>query len=183
MLSEEGSTSKQRENPTEEMMSVFEFAMKMEEDGRAFYLQHAEKTTIPSLKSVLIELAEDELKHYNIFKAMRDGKIAEYKESEKTTILSTVKNVFESLKAENKELPLNNDAKKLWVEAQRIEKTSESFYREKADEVDDQSQKLILSRIADEEHRHWVALENVIRFLDRPSQWLEDAEWSNLEDY
>jgi rubrerythrin len=157
--------------------------MKMEEDGRDFYLRHAETTTIPSLKSVLVELAEDELKHYNLFKAMRDGLPAEYRDSEQTRILSTVKNVFETLKAQNTDLNLKNDARKLWEEAQDIEKKSESFYREKANEIDDQKQKQILNRIADEEHRHWVALENVIRFLDRPQQWLEDAEWSNLEDY
>ena len=79
-------------------MNIFEYAMKMEEDGRAFYLEHADKTSVPELKRVLVELAEDELKHYNIFKALRDKQPAEYKESEKTTILSTVKNIFEELK-------------------------------------------------------------------------------------
>ena len=164
-------------------MSIFEFAMKMEEDGRAFYLEHAEKVSVPELKKVLVELAEDELKHYNIFKAMRDGQDAEYEEAEKTTILSTVKNVFESLKAEGKELSFRADAKNLWEQAREIEKKSEEFYRQKAGEVDNETQKLILNRIADEEHEHWITMENVIRFLSRPQQWLEDAEWSTLEDY
>lgn len=164
-------------------MNIFEFAMKMEEDGRAFYLDHAKKTTIPDLKSVLIELAEDELKHYNLFKAMRDGQVAEYEEPKQTRILSSVKNVFESLKAQNEELSLRGETRDLWVKAQEIEKKSEDFYREKAAEVDNEKQKDVINRIADEEHRHWVAIENVIQFLDRPQQWLEDAEWSNLEDY
>ncbi len=164
-------------------MSIFEYAMKMEEDGRAFYLEHAEKTGVPQLKRVLVELAEDELKHYNIFKALRDGRTAEYKEAEKTTVLATVKNVFESLKAEGKGFSFRADAKNLWEQAREIEKKSEDFYRQKAGEVDNDSQKLILNRIADEEHKHWVTLENVIQFLNRPKQWLEDAEWSHLEDY
>jgi len=164
-------------------MNIFEYAMKMEEDGRAFYLEHAKKTSIPEFRRVLIELAEDELKHYNIFKAIRDGQAAEYKEAEKTTILSTVKNVFESLKAGSKKLSFGTDAKNLWQQAQEIEKKSEDFYRQKAGEVDNETQKLIFNHIADEEHKHWVTLENVIQFLDRPKQWLEDAEWNNLEDY
>jgi len=164
-------------------MSIFEYAMKMEEDGRAFYLEHAEKTSVPELRRVLIELAEDELKHYNIFKAMRDGQTAEYKEAEKTTVLSTVKNVFESLKAEGKKLSFQADAKNLWEQAQEIEKKSEDYYRQKAEEVDSETQQHIFNSIADEEHQHWVTLENVIQFLDRPKQWLEDAEWSHLEDY
>ncbi len=164
-------------------MNVFEYAMKMEEDGRAYYLEHAEKMSNPALKSVLVELAEDELKHYNTFKALRDAQPAEYKESEKTTILSTLKNVFETLKAETGEHSIPTDAPRVWEHAREVEKKSEDFYREKAAEVDDESQKHILIRIADEEHSHWVALDNVIRFLSRPQQWLEDAEWSHLEDY
>ena len=164
-------------------MNIFEFAMKMEEDGRAFYLESADKADHPALKRVLIELAEDELKHYNIFKALRDGQTAEYKEAEKTTILSTVKNVFESLKAEKKEFSFRAEAKNVWAEAREIEKKSEDFYREKAEQTEDDSQKHILNRIADEEHKHWVTIENVIRFLDRPHQWLEDAEWPVIEDY
>jgi len=164
-------------------MNIFEYAMQMEQDGRSFYISHAEKVDHPELKRILLELADDELKHYNIFKAMKDGKIAEYKEAEKTTILTTVKNVFESLKAEGKELSFAADAKQIWLEAQEVEKKSEAFYREKAGEVDDETQKLILNKIADEEHKHWVTMENVIQFLDRPKHWLEDAEWSNLESY
>jgi len=163
-------------------MNIFDYAMKMEEDGRAFYLEHAEKTNIPELKKILVELAEDELKHYNIFKALRDEQPVEYKESEKTTILSTVKNVFEKLKTEKKKSSFGDGTKSIWEEAREVEKKAEEFYRGKAEEVGDETQKQILNRIADEEHRHWITMENVIQFLDRPQQWLEDAEWSSLEE-
>ena len=162
---------------------LVDYAMKMEEDGRAFYLEHAESTSVPELKRILVELADDELKHYNILKAMRDKQPAEYDVSEKTTILSTVRNVFEELKSENKGLSFKEGAKSVWEEAREVEKRAEEFYREKASEVGDEKQKHILNRIADEEHRHWITMENVIQFLDRPQHWLEDAEWSNLEDY
>ena len=162
-------------------MSIFEVAMKMEEDGRNFYLENAKKAEDQALKRILTELADDELKHYNIFKAMRDSQSAEYKEAEKTTILASVKNVFEAYKAEGKEFSFGADTRTVWEEAREVEKKAEEFYRQKADELDDANQKSILHKIADEEHRHWVTMENVIQFLDRPSQWLEDAEWSNLD--
>lgn len=162
-------------------MNVYEQAMKMEEDGRAFYLEHAEKTSLPELKKILMELADDELKHYNIFKAMKDEQPAEYKESQKTSILATVKNVFEELKSEGNEMSFAEGAKSVWEQAREVEKKAEEFYRARADEIDDDNQKHILHRIADEEHRHWVSLDNVINFLDHPVQWLEDAEWSSLD--
>ena len=164
-------------------MNVFEYAMKMETDGRNFYLEHARKIDTPAFRQILEQLAEDELKHYNIFKTMAEGRKAEYREGEKTTILATVKNVFESLRDEKRQFSFAADAKKIWEEAREIEKRSESFYREKARGLGDKGQVIILNRIADEEHRHWVTMQNVIQFLDRPSHWLENAEWSNLEEY
>ena len=164
-------------------MNIFEYAMKMELDGKQYYEESAAKVDIPELKKILSELAADEQKHYLIFRALRDGLPAKYEETKKTKILAEVKNVFESLKAQNEEFAFSEEAKNIWTQAQKIEKDSEVFYREKAGEVDDENQKTILTRIADEEYKHWVTMENVIKFLDRPNHWLEDAEWNNLEDY
>ncbi|MGD8922147.1 MAG: ferritin family protein [Candidatus Zixiibacteriota bacterium] len=164
-------------------MDIFEYAMKMEQDGRDFYLENAGKTEVPAFRKILTQLADDELKHYNIFKAMKEGQKAEYKDSEQTTIIKTMKNVFDDLKAENKQLAFEPEAMAIWKEAQDVEKKSEDFYRSKAKEVGDEKQAHILNRIADEEHRHWVTMQNVIQFLNRPNSWLEDAEWNHLEDY
>ncbi|MCX6835683.1 MAG: ferritin family protein [candidate division Zixibacteria bacterium] len=163
-------------------MNAFEHAMKMEQDGRAFYLEHAGKTDNPALRRVLAELADDELKHYNIFKAMHDLEKAEYRESEKTTIVRTVKNVFEEMRSQNRNYAFAADARRIWDTAREVEKKSETFYREKAREMTDDNQKKIWNRIADEEQRHWHTIEQVIQFLDRPRQWLADAEWNSLEE-
>lgn len=164
-------------------MNIFEFAMKMEQDGRNYYLESAEKIEAPELKKILVQLADDEQKHYDIFKAMAEGKKATYDPARATSILSTVKNVFEDLKAQGKDFSFAAEAQAMWKAAQKVEEDSERFYREKAGEVDSDDQKNILNRIADEERRHWITIENIIHFLDRPNHWLEDAEWSNLDSY
>ncbi len=164
-------------------MNIFEFAMKMEEDGREYYLKNAEKTNLPELKKVLTELADDELKHYKIFKALKDKEKAEYREEEKTTILSTTKNVFEALKSQGKEHVFGGEVRSIWETAMDIEIKSEKLYRDNANELDDTDQKEIFNKIADEERRHQLVIENVMEFLDRPTQWLENAEWHHLEDY
>ncbi len=164
-------------------MNIFEFAMKMEEDGQAYYLEHAEKAENPALKRVLTEMANDEHKHYKIFKAMMNQETAEYMDDNKTTIIDTVKTIFAELKENNKDYAVESDFRKVWEVALETEKKAEKFYREKIDEVDDENNKRILKKIADEEHNHWVAIENVIQFLDKPARWLEDAEWSDLETY
>jgi hypothetical protein len=164
-------------------MNVFEFAMQMETDGKAYYEENAARVDDPGLKKILMELAEDEQKHYNLFKALRDGADASYEAAGETKILTSVKNVFQTMKDEKKSFAFADEAKGIWAEAQLVEKKSEEFYREKAKEIDDDNQKNILNKIADEEHKHWVTLENVIQFLKRPEQWLEDAEWNHIEDY
>ncbi|RME24194.1 MAG: hypothetical protein D6800_08980, partial [Candidatus Zixiibacteriota bacterium] len=137
-------------------MDIFEYAMKMEEDGRNFYIEQAEKAEVPELKKLLLELADDEAKHYRIFKAMKEGHTPEHEASSQTKILATVKNIFETMKEENKDYTFPSNARDAWVHAREIEKKAEDFYREKAGEVDNDTQKDILLRIADEEHRHWV---------------------------
>ena len=79
-------------------MNVFDYCMQMETDGRNYYLDHAAKVQLPALKKILNNLADDELKHYNIFKALRDGVKAEYKEAEHTKVLPNTKNVFQTLR-------------------------------------------------------------------------------------
>ena len=81
-------------------MNIFEFAMKMEMDGKQFYEESAAKTDSPELKRILLELASDEEKHYTIFRALRDGVPVEYEDAKKTKILTEVKNVFEALKSQ-----------------------------------------------------------------------------------
>ncbi len=164
-------------------MSIFDFAMKMEQDGRAFYLEHAEKVESPHLRKILLSLADDEAKHYRIFEAMRDGRAADFAETDSTRIFQTVKNVFEELKASAPDYSFPDDSQKIWEEAREVERKTEAFYREKAEEVSDSQQHTILIRIAEEEHRHWQTMEHVISFLSSPKSWLENAEWSNLDDY
>jgi rubrerythrin len=163
-------------------MNIFEYAMQMETDGRNYYLDHAAKITQPELKKILVEMADDELKHYNLFKALRDGHATDYKEESRTAIFATAKNVFEEMKAANKDYTFPGDARKIWEVARDVEKKSEAFYREQASVVDRPEQKNVLTKIADEEHRHWVILNNVLDYLNRPHQFLENAEWNGLEE-
>ena len=162
-------------------MDVFDYAMKMELDGKAYYEEHADKTELPELREILMTLAADEQKHFEIFKALRDGKEADFPAERDTKILVDVRNVFEKLRTQGEDFKFASEVVEVWKKAQLVEKESEDFYRGKAAEVDSDHQKQMLNRVADEEHKHWTTIENVIRFLLHPQAWLEDAEWYDLE--
>lgn len=165
-------------------MNAFEYAMNMEMDGKNYYEEQAAKMTEPAMKRIFEQLAVDEQHHYEIFKQMAEGKMPDYRAAFKTGILATTKNVFQKLRDDKKkfgEFPA--DVKTAWEKAREIEDRSEKFYREQAEKAGDAEQRKIWTIIGDEEHNHWVAIDNVVSFIDRPNQWLEDAEWSNLEPY
>jgi rubrerythrin len=155
----------------------------MERDGQAYFEVQAGRMSNKALKQIFDELANDEKRHYEIFKAMSEGKTPSIDEAFKTDILTTTKNVFQQLKDSGEKMEFADDVKQVWIKARDIEDDAESFYREKANEATDSAQKAMWNRIADEEHKHWVAMNNVVNFLSRPEQWLEDAEWTNLEAY
>ncbi len=165
-------------------MDIFEFAMKMEQDGQAFYEKMAAQAANAALKNILQDLAQDEVKHYNIFKRFRDGDFSAAADMQSSSkVFQRAKNVFESIAAKKdfKEFPA--DVVSAWKKAQEIEKKSEDFYREKAASAENEKARKTIMLIADEEHKHWALIENVLQFLERPKQWLEDAEWNNLDRY
>jgi rubrerythrin len=163
-------------------MEIFDFAMKMEQDGEAYYRKLADEANNPGLASILNFLADEEVKHYKIFKKLRDGQTDELPES---TLLSDVTNIFEDLSKEyetNKETPFefSADQPQFYRKAQDLEKQSEMFYRDKAEDTEDEKTKTLMLKIADEEKRHYFVLENIIDFVTHPKRWIEDAEWSKI---
>jgi rubrerythrin len=163
-------------------MNIFELAMSMETEGRNYYLKHAENTDHPALKKILLELADDELKHFNHFKAMAEGVGSKLGTFDKTKILESAKAIWQAAAAESGSYEVADDAKQIWVQAAKVEKKSEELYREKAGETDDASEKKLLLAVAEEEHRHWKVINSVVEFLDYPERYIADAEWGKVDE-
>lgn len=161
-------------------MDIYEFAMKMEKDGESYYRELATKTVNAGLRSIFTMLADAEVVHHSIFHKM--------KEKEKVTvthtkILSRVKNIFEKMREEERDADIAVTQTELYKKAREIEKNSRDFYLKEANEVGDQSQKEIFHKIADEEKKHYLILEEIVDFVSRPQTWLENPEWYHLEEY
>ncbi len=160
-------------------MNIFEYAMQMEKDGENYYRQLAEKTEAEGIKTILTMLADEEVKHYNAIQKIKTEKpqIAE------TAILADAKNVFVQIKESNEKFDFDIEQTELYKKAQDIEKKSRDFYLDKANEVEEEYQKEIFLKLAEEEKKHYFLLENIIQFVSRPETWLEDAEFSHLDEY
>jgi rubrerythrin len=159
-------------------MNIFEYAMKLEKDGEKYYRELADKINSPGIKNILIMLADDEVKHYNIFKNMSEKTEPSMQETE---VLKKSRNIL--TKMQGKEIEPNIGEKEMYRKAQDLEKKTQDFYEKKSSEVHDAAQKKLFLKIAEEEKRHYFLLENIINFVSRPETWLEDAEFNHLEEY
>lgn len=162
-------------------MNVFDFAMKMEEDGKAYYEKLAKQAVLPGLKAIFTRIAEDEQKHYVIFQELKKSGNASAMQD--TTILEQAKNIFAELPREEATLKRLEGDLMAYRHAMKIEADSFRFYENAANEENNPQTKELLLKIAAEEHKHFNVLENIYNFINAPNQYLAWGEFSNHGEF
>ena len=159
-------------------MNVYEYAMKVEKDGECYYRELATKTDNAGVKSILTMLADEEVKHYALFEKMNKNQIIPTQPQ--VDIFKHTKNMFEKMQKENKLPSFSQDQIEFYKNALLSEETSYKFYTEKALMLEEGEQKEAFLRIAEEEHAHYVLLENLVEYVSAPESWVESAEFNHL---
>ncbi len=160
-------------------MDIFEFAMQMETEGERYYRDMAQQTANSGLRNILLMLADEEVNHFQVLKKNR-GKPTGLTES---ILLSNARNIFAEMR--DRELSALPDASQsaLYQKALEIEQKSRDFYREKAGASQQGFQKQLFLILAAEEDKHVFLIEHILDFISRPTVWLENAEFTHLEEY
>ena len=161
-------------------MNIYDYAMQLEKDGENYYREAASRSTHRGLGRILTMLADAEVIHYDAFSKMKEHKSWQLSD---TTILKDVKNIFVKMREEGDLESIGVSEIELYTKAQAIEKMTEDFYLEKATHVEDPTERETFLQVAGEENKHYFILQQIIDFVSRPDQWLEDAEWYHLEEY
>ncbi|MFA5553627.1 MAG: ferritin family protein [Phycisphaerae bacterium] len=162
------------------MMDIFEFAKEKEKYAEEFYRDLAARSANEGLKEIFIMLADEEEKHFEMVEKMQT-KIPD--NISETTVLGDAKDIFERMREGAKKFNLDLSQVALYQKAQEIEQQAQDFYLAKAREVEDVTQRDIFLMLANEEKKHYILLDNIIEFVSRPQQWLENAEFYHLEEY
>lgn len=160
-------------------MNIFDFAMKMELDGKAYYEKLAAETTVGGLKSIFTSLAADEQKHYETILVMKTG--ANLKMAD-TTVLEKAKNLFEELMCDKNIIGCLNKSLDGYQHARKIEADSVKLYEDMAKQEDNPETVQLLLRIANEEKKHYNILDNLYDFVLAPQNFLAWGEFSNLKE-
>lgn len=162
-------------------MNVFDFALKMELDGKSFYEELARGTDIAGLRNIFTRLAGDEQKHYEVVLALKAGERPAAMADSNS--LEQAKNVFEDLLARKAALgPVKGDLE-AYRRAMKLEADSFRLYEEAAGKEALPAIRDLLLRIAGEEHKHFNILENIYDFVNAPNQYLAWGEFSNLGEF
>jgi rubrerythrin len=162
-------------------MNIFDFAMEMEEDGRTYYENLARRTDHPGLQALFIRLAQDEQKHFEIFRALQASGNAP--EMQDTEIIAEAKNVFQGLPEEAETLKGIEGDLAAYRHAMKLESDSFRLYEDIAGKEPNPATRKLLLRIAREEHKHFIVLDNIYHFFNAPNQYLAWGEFSNLDEF
>jgi len=161
-------------------MDIYDYAMKMELDGKEFYEKLAGECNSEGLCKIFTELAADEQKHFDIFRQLKG--LETVGSMINSTALDDAKHVFAEMQADlvtRKQIKTNLDGYRY---AMKAEKESADLYLEAAEKETNAQVKDLLLKIAVEEQKHLNILENIYEFVNTPDCPLVWGEWSNLDD-
>lgn len=159
-------------------MDLFEIAIKLEQDGAAFYLNLAKHAPNEDFASLFKRLAEDEKKHESYFRALKEKSALISVDS---SVMELAKNVFKSFDPERFEP--EEDQIPLYREALAIEQRSIDLYKSQLNELEFEAEKEAIKNIIAEEERHYLVMEELLTLVTRPHRWVENAEFGVREEY
>jgi rubrerythrin len=160
-------------------MSIFDFAMKMELDGKAYYEELAAGTAASGLKSIFTGLAADEQKHYDIILSMKTGSNQKMDDS---TVLDEAKNIFAELMTDKNIAGTLKSSLDGYQHARKIEAASVRLYEDMAKQEDNPEAVQLLLKIANEEKKHFNILDNLYDYVLAPQNFLAWGEFGNLKE-
>lgn len=161
-------------------MDALRFALDMELDGERYYSRQAEQYAATPLKTVFELLAKDELKHAEIIRGKMDGAAYALKSDDR---LSDRESLFSGLKDYKPLAADNPDQARLYHEAVALEQRSIDLYNDLRIEAADDQMKTLFDFLIREESMHRQILEDMYRFVNRPNEWVESAEFGLREEY
>jgi len=168
-------------------LRILEAAIKMEQDGRNFYLKSSKSAKNTVAKRLFASLADEELKHIErikeIYKGLKEDKDwVDFGKTISKTAKAKLRLVFRPLScAEKKRLkadPSNLEALKI---SMKKERDSYDYYDRQLKDTGVRIAKVFYERLKKEEERHYELLEEAYSLLSDPASWFVTKEGRVME--
>ena len=168
-------------------LRILEGAIKMEEDGRRFYLKSAKSAKNAVAKKLLSSLADQELLHIERINEIHDGLKGEkdwgdFSRKISATAKKKLALVFRPLSASGKKRlkadPSNLEALKI---SMGKETKSYDYYDRQSKETEIRIAKIFYDRLKKEEEHHYELLEEAYSLLSDSASWFVKQEGRVME--
>jgi rubrerythrin len=159
-------------------MDIFAIAIKMEQEGAAFYHDLADQAQAEGLKTIFSMLSEDEKKHERTFAELKRNSVPVMVPSKAK---DSARSIFKQFKKED--LGKETEQLKLYGQALEVETKSIEFYSAQMEHLKTADTKEAVQKIIEEEKSHYEMISELIKLVNRPNEWVENAEFGVREDY
>lgn len=161
-------------------MDILNVALLLESDLEKYYIKHADLNKDNSLHIVFTLLSKEEKNHGKLLKSMADNISYDLEES---TVLVEAKQIFKNLdnfKSAIASVPSQLEAYRMALD---MEIKSFHLYEKLHESAIDEKSKEIFDYLLKQEDNHRIILEELIKLVTRPEEWVESAEFGIREDY
>ena len=161
-------------------MNICEIAKQMEREGERHYRELANNTDNDALANIFNRLADNEIEHYNYFDKLEHQADIDISQSH---TLKGVRGVFKEMAAAAESFTGRTEEGEVYKEVLASARKAVDFYTDLLAKAESDSERLLIEHIMEEEKHHVTIMENLVEFLEQPKMWVENAEFSHLEDY
>jgi rubrerythrin len=166
-------------------LQALQTALKMEVDGKEFYLQASRASTNKIGQELLKKLAGEEDVHrevfqkiYNQLKESQDWPEAKYTGDNGKNLQTVFTKALKAMQKNAQTIPSEMDAIKT---AMDLENKTYDFYTSRSQSALFNSEKQLYESIAMQERVHQKVLQDYYDFLKDPAQWYVKAEHTSVD--
>ena len=165
-----------------ELMEAFATSIKMEEDGRQFYLEAAKRSANELGKKVFEALADDETRHIVAIREYSETMAKKGATPELSSVMPTHKNINDRLIFGKKKSELlknvnpEADELKAYEMGMQLENDGQRFYKETLESANDPNVKELYKFLLSEEENHFEILSSTYEYLKNPAAWFANEE-------
>jgi len=166
-------------------LEAFVEAVRLEKQGRDYFLDAASKAKNDSTRKIFQQIAEEEIRHIeivnDIYHRMKESGTWEESEIDYTGFKGK-KSLFVGIaKSVETTISESDDDVKALDHAMEIEKRGKAYYEKKAAETDVEFEKKFFQALAVEEEGHYLTFFDAKEFIIDPEGWLSRKGRSGLD--
>lgn len=160
-------------------MGLIDEAIALEERAETNYRSAAETTSDASAAKILVLLADQEAEHARALRVMNVGSVG----SAESLVEAGIDWIGGVIEGAGGVISPDSALRDVLQRSMEIERATEVFYRERGREAADRSVADLFSRLATIERVHYLFVSSLVEYFDRPTEWVESAEFGLRDAY